>query len=156
MMASIVGRRLLFSASVLLILLLPLLSAATDVEYCKKGADYPVKVSGIEISPYPVARGKPATFNISANTGDKISKGKLVIDVKYFGFHVHKETHDLCEETSCPVATGDFILSHQQTLPSFTPPGSYTLTMNLNGENGQQLTCIIFDFSIGVVSVADN
>lgn len=34
-----------------------------------KNADYDVTVQGVEISPYPVVRGSPATFSISANTG---------------------------------------------------------------------------------------
>lgn len=34
--------------------------------------------------------------------------------------------------------------------------GSYTLTMRMTGEDGQQLTCITFGFSIGFVPVADN
>ena len=31
--------------------------------------DYDVKVKGVDISPNPVVRGKPATFSISAFTG---------------------------------------------------------------------------------------
>jgi hypothetical protein len=53
-----------------------------------------------------------------------IKEGKLVIDVKYwviFLIPVHSETHDICEETTCP-ATGDFVIAHSQTLPSYTPP----------------------------------
>ena len=57
------------------------------------------------------------------NTDKNITKGKLVIDVAYFIFHVHSETHNLCDETPCP-ATGEFVLASQQTLPSFTPPVS--------------------------------
>lgn len=34
-----------------------------------KNADYDVKVHGVDISPYPVARGREATFSISATTG---------------------------------------------------------------------------------------
>ena len=34
-----------------------------------KKADYDVKVSAVDITPYPVARGKPASFSISATTG---------------------------------------------------------------------------------------
>jgi hypothetical protein len=30
---------------------------------------YPVKVSGVEIVPDPVARGQPATFKVKASTG---------------------------------------------------------------------------------------
>ncbi|KAF9595489.1 hypothetical protein IFM89_000407 [Coptis chinensis] len=121
---------------------------ATNVKYCKK-ISYPVKVSGVEISPNPITRGKPATFNISASTDDNLTGGKVEIDVKYFGWHVHSENHDLCEETPCPVAPGDFVLSHSQVLPGITPPGSYTLTMKILGGNGGELTCINFDFSIG-------
>ncbi|XP_008801657.1 putative phosphatidylglycerol/phosphatidylinositol transfer protein DDB_G0282179 [Phoenix dactylifera] len=129
---------------------------ASSVEYCKKGADYAVKVSGVDISPDPIARGKPATFTISAYTVNAITEGKLVINVKYFGLNVYEETHDLCKETSCPVSTGAFKISHKQTLPIFTPPGSYTLRMTMMGEDGKQLTCITFDFYIGFFSsVAD-
>jgi hypothetical protein len=65
---------------------------------------------------------------ISMDFPDKtIEKGKLVIDVKYFFFYVHSETRDICGETSCP-ATGDFVLSHQQTLPGFTPPVRFLRT----------------------------
>ncbi|KAJ4705420.1 MD-2-related lipid recognition domain-containing protein / ML domain-containing protein [Melia azedarach] len=128
---------------------------AVDVRYCDKKADYDVKVGGVEISPYPVERGKPATFSISA-TSD-ISGGKLSIDVSYFGFHVHSETHDLCAETSCPVSTGDFVVAHTQVLPGFTPPGSYTLKMKMYDASKHELTCINFDFSIGFgTSVADS
>jgi len=47
-----------------------------------------------------------------------------VIEVSYFGWHVHSETHDLCTETSCPIQTGDFLVAHSQVLPGYTPPVS--------------------------------
>lgn len=37
--------------------------------FVDKNVDYDVKVKGVEIIPDPVARGKPATFSISASTG---------------------------------------------------------------------------------------
>lgn len=139
------------AAACLLLLLLPAAAVATDVEYCKKGRDYPVKVSGVKIDPDPVKSGQPVTFNISASTDKTIKDGKLVIDVKYFFFYVHSETRDICGETSCP-ATGDFVLSHSQTLPGITPPGSYTITMKILGDNNEELSCISFGFSIGWVA----
>jgi len=48
-----------------------------------------------------------------------------VIEVSYFGWHIHSETHDLCDETSCPVAIGDFLVAHSQVLPGYTPPVSF-------------------------------
>ena len=56
------------------------------------------------------------------SSADKtITKGKLVIDVKYWIFSVYSETDDICTKTACP-ATAEFELSHSQTLPSITPP----------------------------------
>ncbi|KAL6880576.1 hypothetical protein ACP4OV_012141 [Aristida adscensionis] len=148
-MASKQGLLLALIAVAACLLLPP--ASATDFEYCNKGKKYPVKVSGVEIVPDPIARGKPAQFKISASTDKTIEKGKLVIDVKYFFFYVHSETRDICEETSCP-ATGEFLLSHEQTLPGITPPGSYTITMKMLGDNNEELSCISFDFSIGFVA----
>jgi len=141
-----------------LCVLLPLTHAVSkDVSYCDKKADYSVKVRGLDIDPYPIARGKPASFNIAATTGEAISGGKLVIDVSYFGWHIHSEDHDLCSETSCPVSIGDFVVSHSQELPGFTPPGSYSLKMTMYDGNKHALTCIAFDFDIGfAASVADS
>ncbi|KQK12840.1 putative phosphatidylglycerol/phosphatidylinositol transfer protein DDB_G0282179 [Brachypodium distachyon] len=126
-------------------------ATAADFGYCKKGRHYPVQVSSVEIVPEPIVRGEPATFKISASTDKSITKGKLVIDVTYFFFHVHSETHDFCAGTTCP-ATGEFVLAQEQTLPSFTPPGSYTLEMKLLGDKNEVLTCISFGFSIGFIS----
>ncbi|KQK20851.1 putative phosphatidylglycerol/phosphatidylinositol transfer protein DDB_G0282179 [Brachypodium distachyon] len=135
--------------------LLPSASAATEFEYCKKHKHYPVKVSGVEIVPDPIQSGKPATFKISASTDKTITKGKLVIDVKYYVIawlvDVHSETDDICEKTNCP-ATGDFELSHGQTLPSITPPGSYMIEMKMLGDNDEELSCISFGFSIGFIA----
>ena len=65
------------------------------------------------------------TCKITLSIGEAISGGKLVIEVSYFGIHVETETHDLCTETSCPVSAGDFVISHSQLLPAFTPPVSH-------------------------------
>lgn len=35
----------------------------------EENAEYEVKVKEVDISPYPIARGEPATFTISATTG---------------------------------------------------------------------------------------
>lgn len=82
-----------------------------------------------------------------------------MIDVSYFGWHIHSETHDLCGETTCPVSAGDFVIAHSQVLPGFTPPGSYTLKMKMYDGNKHELTCITFGFDIGLGSsgsVADS
>ncbi|XP_076952900.1 uncharacterized protein LOC143626827 [Bidens hawaiensis] len=135
--------------------LFPLVTSFTDaidVKYCNKKNNYDVKVSGVEITPYPIERDVETTFNISASTETPISGGNLVIDVSYnllVWIGVYSETSDLCTKTTCPVTTGDFAISHTQSLPGVTPPGSYKLTMKLQDSNKKELTCITFDFSIG-------
>ncbi|CAH2054003.1 unnamed protein product, partial [Thlaspi arvense] len=171
-----------FSLAISYFLLVSTIVRATDVKYCDSNQDYEVKVQGVDISPNPIARGEPATFSISANTegsfivlvrsclvwylfliwvsfvlyeDNMISSGKLVIEVSYFGWHIHSETHDLCDETKCPVATGDFLVQHSQVLPGYTPPGSYSLKMKML-DGHKELTCIKFSFDIGFgSSVAD-
>ncbi|KAJ4843607.1 hypothetical protein Tsubulata_020307 [Turnera subulata] len=138
-----------------LCVILPLIQA-TDVQYCSRRA-YDVKVSSVDIKPNPVVRGQEATFKISATTGKPITGGKVEIGVSYFGIHIHTENHDLDEETTVPISAGDFVLSHSQVLPGFTPPGPYTLTMKMYDENRRILTCISFGFTIGVgTAVADS
>ncbi|KAL4591868.1 hypothetical protein LXL04_004842 [Taraxacum kok-saghyz] len=122
---------------------------AIDVKYCNKKNSYDVKVSGVEITPSPITRDVDTTFTISATTDTPIPGGSLQIDVSYYFFGVYSETSDLCTKTSCPVDAGEFEISHTQSLPSVTPPGSYTLTMKLKDANKKELTCITFDFSIG-------
>ncbi|CAH1452279.1 unnamed protein product [Lactuca virosa] len=122
---------------------------AIDVKYCKKSNNYDVKVSGVEITPSPITRGVDTTFAISASTDTPISGGNLEISVSYYFLSVYSETSDICTKTSCPIDAGDFEISHTQSLPSVTPPGSYTLTMKMKDANNKELTCITFDFSIG-------
>ncbi|ESQ40574.1 hypothetical protein EUTSA_v10016064mg [Eutrema salsugineum] len=139
-----------------LLLFVSTIVRATDVQYCEENEEYEVKVKEVNISPNPIARGEPATFSISANTGRGISGGKLLVEVSYFGWHIHSETHDLCTETACPVETGDFLVAHSQVLPGYTPPGSYSLQMKMIDAQKKELTCIRFSIDIGSKpSVAD-
>ncbi|KAJ7948080.1 MD-2-related lipid recognition domain-containing protein / ML domain-containing protein [Quillaja saponaria] len=148
--------KLYFLACLPILVLLFSSAQAKGVKYCDKKGNYAVKVDGVKISPDPVVRGKPATFSISASAGEAISGGKLTIEVEYFGVHVHTETHDLCEETACPVAAGNFVISHSQILPAITPPGSYTLKLRLEDKHNQLLTCITFGFKIVLYSLASD
>ncbi|WZZ62528.1 hypothetical protein YC2023_062635 [Brassica napus] len=164
-----------FSLAISCFLFISTIVRATDVKYCDDNAQYQVKVQGVDISPYPIARGEQVTFSLASNTDNVISKGKLVIEVSYFGWHIHSETHDLCDETNCPVAIGDFLVAHSQVMPGYTPPynktnrhvsvmsggkklepnGPYSLKMKML-DGHKELTCIKFSFDIGFgSSVAD-
>ncbi|XP_022141999.1 putative phosphatidylglycerol/phosphatidylinositol transfer protein DDB_G0282179 [Momordica charantia] len=128
-------------------LLFPAIFAA-KFNYCDKRGNYAVKVAALEVSPDPVKSGKPATFTVSASTDKVLSGGKFGVEVSLFGMHIHSEAHDLCEVTSCPVVPGKFSLAHSQSLPPFTPPGSYSVKILLKDNKNRQLTCINFKLKI--------
>ncbi|XP_019187588.1 PREDICTED: putative phosphatidylglycerol/phosphatidylinositol transfer protein DDB_G0278295 [Ipomoea nil] len=129
---------------------LPLISAmSTDIKYCSQ-ANYAVKVTGADITPFPVKRGDNATFSITAATDKGMVGGKLGIHVLYYGMDIYHETYNICAETSCPISTGYFVLSHTQKLPQYTPTGEFSLKMTILDEEDNELTCITFDFVIGV------
>ncbi|KAI7734088.1 hypothetical protein M8C21_007032 [Ambrosia artemisiifolia] len=143
-----IGSKLLIVLLYFLLMIAPSIHA-TDFKYCNKWKEYPVMVSGVEIIPNPIIKGKESSFIISAFTDKPLSGGEVVIGVAYFGWSVYSETGDLCANISCPVPAGDFTISYSQLLPSIAPPGSYTLTLKVKDGNKNELTCIKFDFSIG-------
>ncbi|KAJ1383716.1 MD-2-related lipid-recognition domain [Sesbania bispinosa] len=119
-----------------------------------KGANYVVRVNGVEILPNPVVRGEPFTFKIAAYTGEPILSGDLVYEISFAGiegppvvFH-----HDLSEEAPLPVPVGDFLLTHTELLPPVTPPGTYNVKLTFKNQNDKLLTCITFPFRIGAKS----
>lgn len=124
-----------------------------SLKYCEKNADYAVQVSNVEILPNPVVRGEPFTFKIAAYTDEPIHSGDLIYEISYAGieqsavFH-----HSLSEETPLPVRPGQFLLTHTELLPPVTPPGTYNVKLTFNNQNGEQLTCIVFPFTIGAKS----
>ncbi|CAJ1979086.1 unnamed protein product [Sphenostylis stenocarpa] len=130
--------------------------ATIKISYCDKKTDYAVKVSGVDISPDPVKSGHPATFKIYASSGKSIYGGEVVIGVSYVGVPVHTESIDLCKEVKCPVANGNFVISHTQTLPAITPPGPYSLKMTLKNDRDELLTCIKFNFKIVLGSLVSD
>ncbi|KAL2316985.1 hypothetical protein Fmac_030861 [Flemingia macrophylla] len=124
--------------------------------YCDGNADYAVKVSGVEILPNPVERGVPFTFKIPAYTPEAIPSGDLIYEISYGGIEGVAATflHDLCEEASCPVPAGNFVLVHTELLPPVTPPGTYNVKLTFKDHKEKLLTCIVFPFKIGAKSAA--
>ncbi|KAI5433662.1 uncharacterized protein LOC127117986 [Lathyrus oleraceus] len=125
-----------------------------NLEYCQKDVGYAVKISSVEILPDPVVRGQPFTFKIEAYTDAPIHSGDLIYEISYAGiegkpaiFH-----HALSEETLLPVRPGSFLLTHTELLPPVTPPGTYNVKLTFDDNDGDQLTCIIFPFTIGAKS----
>ena len=63
------------------------------------------------------------------HAGEPTTSGVLLYEVSYAGTHPFDSTyiHDLCEETSCPVPVGNFLVTHKTTVPPMAPSVSLTL-----------------------------
>ncbi|CAI8586550.1 unnamed protein product [Vicia faba] len=125
-----------------------------NLKYCEKNVEYAVKVSSVEILPDPVVRGEPFTFKIEAYTDEPIHSGDLIYEISYAGIEAQPAIfyHALSEETPLPVRPGRFLLTHTELLPPVTPPGTYNVKLTFDDEGGDQLTCIVFPFTIGAKS----
>uniref|UniRef100_A0ACD6ABB4 Uncharacterized protein n=1 Tax=Avena sativa TaxID=4498 RepID=A0ACD6ABB4_AVESA len=136
------------AAACILVLLPSASSLTTSFEYCDKGKEYPVKVSGVKMLPDLVIGGYPNFFTIYAST-DKtiITEGKLFSAITCETFHVHSEAEDICTLTSCP-ATADFQVSHQLDMPSTDPNGPYTIRFVMLGEKDEELSCISLSYNL--------
>ncbi|XP_048568836.1 MD-2-related lipid-recognition protein ROSY1-like [Triticum urartu] len=135
------------AACISLLLLLTLASSLTAFEFCDKGKDYPVRVSGVKMVPDLVIGGEPNFFTIYASTNKTITQGKLVSAITCGSFHVHSEAEDICTLTSCP-ATADFEVTHQLDMPSTDPNGAYAIRMEMFGENDEELSCISLGYNL--------
>ncbi|XP_057731673.1 uncharacterized protein LOC130946831 [Arachis stenosperma] len=119
-----------------------------NFRFCAEDANYPVKISRLEITPNPIVRARRAKFKIFAASDHVICGGKWVIKVSYMGLIVHKKMYDLCEAMSCPVDATKFTLSRIQRMPLFAPQGIYTVEISLRNRINEPFTCITFNLKI--------
>ncbi|MED6159442.1 hypothetical protein PIB30_042450 [Stylosanthes scabra] len=113
--------------------------------YCAEYANYPVKISRLEVTPHPIVRARRANFKIFASSAHVICGGKWVIKVSYMGLVVHKKMYNLCEAMSCPVHATKFTVTRTQRMPLFAPQGIYTVEISLRNRINEPFTCIIFN-----------
>ncbi|KAL5101664.1 hypothetical protein RYX36_005991 [Vicia faba] len=85
---------------------------------------------------------------------EPIHSGDLIYEISYAGIEAQPAIfyHALSEETPLPVRPGRFLLTHTELLPPVTPPGTYNVKLTFDDEGGDQLTCIVFPFTIGAKS----
>ncbi|CAK8538498.1 unnamed protein product [Lathyrus sativus] len=145
---------LYLSSTLLLLSSLHAQAESQNLKYCQKDVDYAVKVSSVEILPDPTVRGESFTFRIEAYTDDLIHNGDLIYEILYDGMKGKPAIfyHALSEETPLPVRPGHFLLTHTEFLPPLTPLGTCNVKLTFVDKDGDQLTCIIFPFTIGAKS----
>ncbi|XP_022983145.1 uncharacterized protein LOC111481784 [Cucurbita maxima] len=128
-------------------------SFATRVQLCDETAKYDIMVKGVQISPSPIVRGRPITMTFNLIIGKPIIAGKMVVDISYFGWHMYRDSHDICVETSCPYSFGDFALAPLQTPLAFFLPGSYHMQITIVDGDDNKLACFGFDYELVIASL---
>ncbi|CAH2053579.1 unnamed protein product [Thlaspi arvense] len=130
----------------LLVSLFVLPALSVSFSNCNSPNEYPVNVTTVKISPYPVKRSTNGNITITGYTSKYIPDGVTVNLELYTFVLISKKTYSLCDVTACPVATGPFVI----TLPNvFTPKelksAGYGVTVIINEENVRDpMMCIVF------------
>ncbi|URE00974.1 ML domain protein [Musa troglodytarum] len=144
-MASLLDRRALP-----LLFLLAACAIATDVRYCSNRipihCSSPSRIS--LLFDFVVLGGTIPDPTYPAAEPEKIKRSDINREVGLSAFSTEMLMAMLCSND---------LIRAIRWLEGVREKGSYTLTMRMAGEDGEQLTCITFGFSIGfVVPVADN
>ncbi|XP_023522645.1 uncharacterized protein LOC111786644 [Cucurbita pepo subsp. pepo] len=124
--------------------------SSTDAD---ETAKYDIMVKGVQISPSPIVRGRPINMTFNLIIGKPIIAGKMVVDIAYFGWHMYRDSHDICVETSCPYSFGDFALAPLQTPLAFFLPGSYHMQITVVDGDDNKLACFGFDYELVIASL---
>jgi len=116
---------------------------------CNKDGDRGT-VDTIEITPYPLVRGKDAviTYTGTLGSGAPVTGGKGVLNLYKGVLQIYSETKDICTVTTCPVQPGAITGSLTQSVPWITPPGTYASKMILTDQDGQELNCVATNVQI--------
>ena len=106
---------------------------------CADGAI--MDVSSVSVNPDPVQGGKPATFKITGDHEQDITKGAILdVSVRAFGLQVYRESGSLCAQQDCPLAAGTSTLTFTNDIPGFLPSSTYT-TFEGKTADGQVIFC---------------
>jgi len=114
-------------------------------------ADGEFTTSGLDVTPWPPARGKSAIITAKGNLKSQITSGTYEIDVTFDGLSVLKSTGDICKfapEVTCPTAPGALTLSHSLAVPLLAPSGTYAITAKGLQQDGKTVFCLNSSFKL--------
>ncbi|ORX51887.1 MD-2-related lipid-recognition [Hesseltinella vesiculosa] len=120
---------------------------AVTYSFCSTGATDPLKISSVDLSPYPAVPGNSITLSaVGTSTATVNSGASAVVTVSTGGFTLWSATYNVCTDltinATCPIAPGTYSLSKTITVPSILPAGTYTMQVSAKNADGSELTCI--------------
>lgn len=113
-----------------------------DYKLCPEAKVQNVDFSEINITPFPLQKGKKADFEITGTAKVAINQKYIQIAVYQSGKDIYN-THVGGPATAAAGSTYDYSLTYG--LPSIVPKGTYELHMSIIGSNGDSYGCFLFD-----------
>ena|SRR3990167_311451 len=107
--------------------------------YCSGSSGSKINVSAFTASPWPIVKGKSAKFETKGTANINISQRNARMDVYTGGSKIFTTSVG----NSYSVGSGgayDYIFSY--TIPSFVPPGAYTITITMVDNSGNDMVCM--------------
>jgi len=101
-------------------------------------------IANVELHPEPVPVGTTAKFTIAGHSKVAVNDSKMKLSVYYLGLPVYHKTLDQPEA----IKKGDFVSTFSEDFPSYTPPGTYKVTIESTTNAGELLTCLNVEFKV--------
>jgi len=133
-----------FQVSILLLSVLATSCSAFQWKECPNEHSNAQKISDVQLQPEPVPVGTTAKFTIAGNSKVAVADSKMKLSVYYLGLPVYHKTLDQPD----PIKKGDFVSTFSEEFPSYTPPGTYKVTIESMTNAGELLTCLNVEFKV--------
>eukprot|EP01120_Amphizonella_sp_Union-15-10_P006781 TRINITY_DN222_c0_g1_i1.p1 TRINITY_DN222_c0_g1~~TRINITY_DN222_c0_g1_i1.p1 ORF type:complete len:163 (+),score=37.97 TRINITY_DN222_c0_g1_i1:72-491(+) len=105
-----------------------------------------------KLTPDPPKVGENVTVNATAISSEVVTAGQLVFNAQanVGGTWVNLPviTLDICEQLTCPIASGPVLLGVTFEIPAITPRTEYKGELTATDQNGAQLFCLGFDYHL--------
>lgn len=132
------------AASVILFSLLLTSCSAFQWKECPNEHSELQTIANVELVPEPVPVGSTAKFTIAGNSKVAVDDSKMKLSVYYLGFPVYHKTLDQPDA----IRKGDFVSTFSEDFPSYTPPGTYKVTIESTTDEGKLLVCLNVEFKV--------
>ena len=100
--------------------------------------------SQVDLAPSPITIGGKVTVTSKGALKAPITEGATYkVVLKLGAVTIFTESHNLCENTACPIAAGDDVtLTVSQGVPAAAPAGKFTMQTTVSAADGSIISCI--------------
>eukprot|EP01027_Heterolobosea_sp_BB2_P020498 GEZU01029245.1.p2 GENE.GEZU01029245.1~~GEZU01029245.1.p2 ORF type:complete len:144 (+),score=40.14 GEZU01029245.1:54-485(+) len=108
-------------------------------------------LTSITVNPDPPVIGQDLTIAVNGTLASDVTSGTVHASVTLDGATLLDQDFDLCSFSSaiqCPFKAGPFNVAQTFNIPPYAPSGEYSGQFIIDDQNGKEVTCIKFDFSM--------